>query len=85
MVSEAFSARDTYSGDCDELVTPGVFEKVINADAVNGPGSYGYMFVLEYDRADLKNITQVMFPYIDGKIKTRYRYNGTWSDWATIQ
>lgn len=85
MVPEAFAVRGTYDGDCDEIVTPGVFGKVINAGAANGPGSLGYMLVLEYNESNLKNITQVMFPYIDGKIKTRYRYRGTWSDWATIQ
>lgn len=85
MPDTLFTVYDTYSGDCNDIEQPGLFGRVINDNAINGPKMYCYLLVLVYRReTGDTNITQIAFPYNSGGIKTRYRYNGTWSSWVSV-
>lgn len=85
MPDTLFFAKGTYSGDCDNIEQPGMFGSIVNSDAINGPAMYCYLFVLVYRRENnVRNITQIAFPYNSSEIKTRYRYNGAWSSWVSV-
>ena len=69
-----------YSGDVNNIVSPGMYKEVVNLNATNGPGYYCYIMVFEYTTTG--NITQVAFGYNVNKISIRYRYSGQWSSWT---
>lgn len=74
-----------YNGDCNDIVQPGFFNKVITPSSGHSPGFYAYILVLKYTNTQgtETNFTQVAFPYNSANpIKTRYRFAGTWSEWA---
>lgn len=79
---EIFTAG-SYMGDCNEITEPGLFNQVINPDAVNGPRQYAYIIVYSASHFDM--ITQIAIPYnISGTLKVRTRESGTWRDWRTV-
>lgn len=76
------STTESYAGDCNGITEPGLFNRVINPDAVNGPGQYAYIVVYSASHFDM--ITQIALPYnINGTLKVRTREAGTWRDWRT--
>lgn len=79
------AASGEYNGDCNDIVQPGFFSKVITQSSGHSPGFYAYILVLKYTNTQgtETNFTQVAFPYNSANpIKTRYRAAGTWSEWA---
>lgn len=79
------AASGEYNGDCNDIVQPGFFNKVITPSSGHSPGFYAYILVLKYTNTQgtETNFTQVAFPYNSANpIKTRYRAAGTWSEWA---
>lgn len=85
MPDTLFTARETYSGDCDDIIQPGLFKNVIEPEAINGPGEYCYILVLAFIYGNnLRNITQIALPYNNAMMKTRYRYDGTWTSWRSV-
>ncbi len=76
------STTESYAGDCNGITEPGLFNQVINPDAVNGPGQYAYIVV--YSASHFGMITQIDLPYnINGTLKVRTREAGVWRDWRT--
>lgn len=76
------TTTESYTEDCNDITEPGLFNQVINPDAVNGPGQYAYIVV--YSASHFGMITQIAIPYnINGTLKVRTRELGTWRDWRT--
>lgn len=73
-----------FRADCNEIITPGIFEKLISNNATNGPGYWAYLviFTCGYGYLEIPVITQVAIGYEKGSIAIRCRYDNVWTAWS---
>ena len=82
-ISNFCRASTIETGDVDNILSAGFYNKIIESNTKNGPGFYCYLLVLNYDN---RSYTQVAFGYNTESIAIRYKYNnGAWGAWRTIK
>lgn len=84
VTSQTFRMVNTTSvgDDCDTLITPGIFPRIISNSATNGPGFYCYL--INFSSGADAYITQIGIDVYTYRIAMRHRNNGTWNAWKIL-